>query len=121
VHADLSRRQITVLENGRVVRRFPVAIGRATTPTPTGRFAVTDKLHIKGGSRAYGCCALALSGHQPHIEPGWQGGDRLAIHGTASADSIGTAASFGCLRAREGDVRWLVSNVWLGSIVTIRP
>jgi lipoprotein-anchoring transpeptidase ErfK/SrfK len=120
VRADLSQRTVEVRRAGRLVRRFPVAIGRPSTPTPTGRFAVTDKLHIAGGSAAYGCCALALSGHQPHIEPGWQGGDRLAIHGTGDPGSIGLAASFGCLRAREDDARWLISHVLLGSIVVIR-
>jgi lipoprotein-anchoring transpeptidase ErfK/SrfK len=121
VRADLSRREVEVRRNGRVVRRFAVAIGKPTTPTPPGRFAVTDKLRIGGGSRAYGCCALALSGHQPHIEPGWRGGDRLAIHGTSSPATIGFAASFGCLRASERDVRWVVHNVELGSVVEIAP
>jgi lipoprotein-anchoring transpeptidase ErfK/SrfK len=119
--ADLSRRTVTVVRDGRVVRRFPVAIGKPTTPTPIGRFAVTDKLDFIGGSSAYGCCALALTGHQTHIEPGWSGGDRLAIHGTRQVGTIGAAASFGCLRARDEDVRWIVHHVYLGSIVRIRP
>ena len=121
VTADLSSRDVTVERNGRVVRRFQVAVGKPSTPTPTGRFAVTDKLDFIGGSSAYGCCALALTGHQPHIEPGWSGGDRLAIHGTRQAGTIGAAASFGCLRARDEDVRWIVHHVYLGSIVRIRP
>lgn len=119
VRADLSRRLVTVRRDGAVVRRFGVAIGRPSTPTPTGRFAVTDKLRFEGGSRAYGWGVLALSGHQTHIEPGWRGGDRLAIHGTGSEGTVGSAASFGCLRARRADVRWLVNRVWLGSVVTI--
>jgi lipoprotein-anchoring transpeptidase ErfK/SrfK len=121
LRVDLSRRSVTVLRNGRVVRRFRVGIGRPSTPTPTGRFAVTDKLAFTGGSTAYGCCALALSGRQTHIEPGWRGGNRLAIHGTRSPASIGQAASFGCMRARDADVRWLVHNAYLGTIVEILP
>lgn len=121
VRADLSQRLVTVLRDGRVIRRFNVAIGRPQTPTPTGHFAVTDKLSFIGGSSAYGCCALALTGRQPHIEPGWTGGDRLAIHGTSSPSSIGQAASFGCLRASDADVRWLIRTVYLGSVVEIRP
>jgi lipoprotein-anchoring transpeptidase ErfK/SrfK len=120
VRASLSRREVEVLDRGRVVRRFPVAIGRPTTPTPTGSFAVTDKLWIGGGTGAYGCCAIALTGHQPHIEPGWRGGDRLAIHGTDSPATIGAAASFGCLRASDADARWLVRRLYLGTIVEIR-
>ena len=44
---------------------------------------------------AYGCCILALSGHQDNLPAGWPGGDRLAIHG---GSGIGSADSAGCLR-----------------------
>ena len=118
--ADLSTRLVTVRKSGRVVRRFHVAIGRRGTPTPTGRFAVTDKLELMSRSAAYGCCALALSGHQPHVAQGWTGGNRLAIHGTSAPRTIGSAASLGCLRARNRDARWIIRHVWLGTIVEIR-
>jgi lipoprotein-anchoring transpeptidase ErfK/SrfK len=121
LEADLSRRLVTVRRGDHAVRRFRVAVGRPSTPTPTGRFAITDKLHFTDHSRAYGWGAIALTGHQPHIEPGWTGGDRLAIHGTSDQASIGQAASFGCLRASDADVRWLVHHAYLGSIVEIRP
>jgi lipoprotein-anchoring transpeptidase ErfK/SrfK len=121
VTADLSTRRVTVTRKGRVVRRFPVAVGKLGTPTPPGRYAVTDKLELMGGSAAYGCCALALSGHQPHVAQGWRGGNRLAIHGTTQPGTVGRAASLGCLRARNRDARWIVKNVFLGTLVEIRP
>jgi lipoprotein-anchoring transpeptidase ErfK/SrfK len=121
LEADLSRRLMTVRRNGRAVRRFRVAVGKPSTPTPTGRFGITDKLHFTSRSAAYGPGAIALTGHQTHIEPGWKGGTRLAIHGTADQASIGQAASSGCLRASDSDVRWLVRHTYLGSIVEIRP
>jgi lipoprotein-anchoring transpeptidase ErfK/SrfK len=121
VTADLSTRHVTVTRNGRAVKRFTVAIGSPTTPTPTGRYAVTDKLELMTRSAAYGCCALALSGHQPHVAQGWAGGDRLAIHGTSEPQTIGHAASLGCLRARDRDARWIVKHVFLGTVVEIRP
>ena len=120
VVADLSSRRVTVRRNGRVVHRFDVAVGARATPTPTGRFAVTDKLALTGGSPAYGCCALALNGHQPNLKQGWRGGDRLAIHGTTELGTIGQAASLGCLRARDSDARWVIQNVLLGTVVEIR-
>ena len=120
ITADLSSRVVKVYRHDRLVRRFRVAIGAADTPTPTGRFGVTDKLVYKYGSAAYGCCALALTGNQPNIDQGWSGGDRLAIHGTRLLNTIGRAASLGCLRARDEHVRWIVRKVFLGTIVTIR-
>jgi lipoprotein-anchoring transpeptidase ErfK/SrfK len=115
IRASVSRRRVQVLKNGRVVRSFTVAVGKPSTPTLPGRFGVTDKLRYKGGSVAYGCCVLGLTGHLPY--PG--NGSRMAIHGTSAPSSIGKPASFGCLRASEADMRWLLRNVWLGSVVKI--
>jgi L,D-transpeptidase catalytic domain len=120
LRADLSRREVTVLREGRAVRRVTVAVGQPRTPTPTGRFAVTDKLEVSDPRSPYGCCALALSGHQPNIRQGWSGGDRLAIHATRSITTIGHAASLGCLRAHTSAMRWLVDTIPLGTPVFIR-
>jgi hypothetical protein len=100
-----------------VERRVAVAIGAPSTPTPTGVFAVTDELTGLDPA-VYGCCILALSGHQTHLPPGWPGGDRLAIHG---GGGIGSAVSSGCLHAAEPDLRWLIARVPPGTQVIIHP
>lgn len=114
--ANLANRTVTLRHAGHAVRTLPVSIGRPDTPTPTGRFFVTDKLLPRGGS--YGCCILALSGHQPHLRPGWAGGDRIAIHGSP-AQLVGGAASAGCLRATNKDLKYLLRRVPLGTPVLI--
>jgi lipoprotein-anchoring transpeptidase ErfK/SrfK len=119
LRADLSEHTLTLLRNGRAVRRINVAVGRAGSETPTGRFAVTDKLAGTSYGPYYGCCILALSGHQPNTPPGWTGGNRIAIHGTDSPSTIGTAASAGCLRAADGDLQALVERVPVGTPVSI--
>jgi lipoprotein-anchoring transpeptidase ErfK/SrfK len=107
LHADLSSRRLEVRRGGRLIRRISVAIGRPGSETPTGRFAVTDKLSGGNYGPYYGCCILALSAHQLHTPPGWTGGNRIAIHGTDSPSTIGTAASAGCLRAADVDLQAL--------------
>jgi len=119
LHADLSEHTLTLLRYGRVVRRIDVAIGRAGSETPTGRFAVTDKIAGSNYGPYYGCCILALSGHQPNTPPGWTGGNRIAIHGTDSPSTIGTAASAGCLRAGDADLQVLMERVPVGTPVSI--
>jgi lipoprotein-anchoring transpeptidase ErfK/SrfK len=119
LHVDRSARRLLVRRGERVVRRLPVAVGRPGTETPTGRFAVTDKLRTRQLDSPYGCCALALSGHQTHLLPGWPGGDRLAIHATPQVGTVGTAASLGCLRARTRDMRALMRIVPLGAPVFV--
>ncbi len=91
VKVDRSRRQLTLRRGRRVLRRFPVAVGRPDTPTPLGRYAVTDRLRSQRPDSPYGCCAVALSGHQTQLLPGWPGGDRLAIHGTPNEETVGQA------------------------------
>jgi lipoprotein-anchoring transpeptidase ErfK/SrfK len=120
VTVDLSARRLVVRRGDRVLRRVTVAVGRPGSPTPTGRFAVTDKLAGSGYSAAYGCCILALSAHQPSLPSGWRGGDRIAVHGTNDPGSIGTAASAGCPRASDADMRFLLRAVPLGAPVFVR-
>jgi hypothetical protein len=105
-----------VRDGDRVVRSIRVGIGAHGTSTPTGRFAVTDKLNGAAYSPVYGCCILALSGHQTSLPRGWTGGDRLAIHW----GSLG-AVSTGCLHASTADLRFLMRSVPLGAQVVIHP
>jgi lipoprotein-anchoring transpeptidase ErfK/SrfK len=120
LHIDLSERELVVRRDRRIVRRVTVAVGRPGTTTPTGRFAITDVLRITGPRGPYGCCALGLTGRQPNVPQGWSGSDRLAIHGTTNEATVGSAASSGCLRARERDMRWLMARVTLGAPLRIR-
>jgi lipoprotein-anchoring transpeptidase ErfK/SrfK len=112
---SLARRTLTVLDDGRVLRRIKVAIGRVSAPTPTGRFAVTDRLLTGDPGGPYGCCILALSAHSPHAIQGWSGGNRIAIHSTPDPSSIGQPVSHGCVRVRLADGRWLIAHIPLGT------
>jgi hypothetical protein len=120
LHADLSRRTLEIRHDGRSVRKLRVAIGRKSNPTPKGRFTVTDRLQVTSSDSPYGCCVLALTGHQTDLPPYWPGGDRLAVHATNDESSIGHPVSLGCMRARSPQARWLIDNVPLGTPVFIR-
>jgi L,D-transpeptidase-like protein len=117
---DLSRRTLVVHRSGLEVRRLRVGVGRPGSPTPIGRFAVTDKLDGPSYSASYGCCILALSATQPNLPPGWRGGNRVAIHGTHSSSDFGRAVSTGCLHASARDLHYLMRTVRLGTPVVIR-
>jgi|GEM_PF-1007700 len=117
IHADLSGRSLELRYGGRTTGRFTVTIGGPGTETPPGRYGVTDGISFED-SPYYGCCALALSGHQTHQLPaGWIGGNRLAIHGTPG--TVGNAESLGCIRATDETMRYLFRRVPLGTPVFI--
>jgi hypothetical protein len=118
ITASLSARELELHYGNRVLDRFPVAVGSSSSPTPPGDYAVTDGLVGRGLGPWYGCCLLALTGHQSNLPPGWIGGDRIAIHGTNGA--IAGASSHGCLRASNDDMVSLFARVPLGTPVFIR-
>lgn len=120
IDVDLSSRTLVVRRDGNVARRLSIGVGRIESPTPTGRFAVTDKLAGSNFSASYGCCILALSAIQPNLPAGWTGGNRIAIHGTLS-NGFGQAVSAGCMHARDPDLRYLMRLLPLGTPVVIRP
>jgi lipoprotein-anchoring transpeptidase ErfK/SrfK len=100
VEADLSEHRITVRRGDDVLFRAPAATGAPASPTPTGRYFVTDRVPFASGG-SLGTFAFGISGIQPNLPAGWSGGDQLAIHGTNDPSSIGRSASAGCLRVSE--------------------
>ena len=117
INADVSRQLLELRYGNRVLDRVPVTVGSPGSPTPLGEYSVTDGLAGRDLGSYYGCCVLALTGHQPNLPANWIGGDRIAIHGTPYA--IGGARSAGCLRASNDDMVSLFARVPLGAPVFI--
>src|SRR5262245_22112365 len=66
IDVDLSSRAARLRLGRRVVRSFRVTVGSTASPTPTGRFAITDMFRGQLNP-AYGCCALATTATQPDL------------------------------------------------------
>ena len=119
LHADLSKRTLEVRHNGKAVRTMKIGVGRTDHPTPVGRYAVTDKLRVSDPGSPYGCCVLALTGHQTRLPQGWPGGDRLAVHATRDLSGLGRRVSLGCMRTDPRDTKWMMKRVPLGTPVFV--
>jgi len=119
VEVDLSRHVVVVERRDRVIARFPAATGSPVSPTPPGKYFVTDRVPFGGGSY-YGSFAFGISGIQTNLPPGWSGGNQLAIHGTNDPSSIGRSVSAGCLRVSEAALDRLKPLLDLGTPVVIR-
>jgi hypothetical protein len=117
ITADVSQQALELHYGNRVLTRIPVTVGSPGSPTPLGDYSVTDGLAGRDLGSYYGCCVLALTGHQPNLPANWIGGDRIAIHGTPY--TIGGARSAGCLRASNNDMISLFARVPLGTPVFI--
>jgi lipoprotein-anchoring transpeptidase ErfK/SrfK len=119
VTADLSHHRIVVRRGDRVILSAPAATGAAATPTPVGRYVVSDRVPFPGGGM-YGTFAFGISGIQTNLPAGWTGGNQLAIHGTNDPSSIGRSASYGCLRVSERILERLRPLLRLGTPVIVR-
>ena len=119
LHAMLGHHELLVYHGGREVRHFLIATGKPTAPTPTGLYAVTDRLTTGDPEGPYGCCILALSAKAPHQISDWDGGNRIAIHSTPETTSIGHSVSHGCMRLSLPAGRWLIDHVPLATPVRI--
>jgi lipoprotein-anchoring transpeptidase ErfK/SrfK len=120
VEADLSEHRIIVHRGDDVLFRAAAATGAPSSPTPPGRYFVTDRVPFPNGG-VLGTFAFGISGIQPDLPSGWSGGDQLAIHGTNDPSSIGRSTSAGCLRVSEGTITRLRRVLRLGTPVLIRP
>ena len=114
VVVDLSADRMVVRDGRRTLGTFEVGKGAPSTPTPTGRFFVTDRLRFGQGS-PYAPFAIGLSAHVSQLPASWLGGDQVAIH----YGGMG-AVSHGCIHAGLDAIRLLQRRVGLGTIVVIK-
>ncbi len=120
VHIDLSERRIELFRGAERVYGAPAAIGASNSPTPPGRYFVTDRVAFWVG-HYLGSFAFGISGIQPRLPSGWSGGNQLAIHGTNNPSSIGQARSAGCVRVSETTLAQLKPWLRLGTPVIVVP
>ena len=95
---DVRLAMLAVLERGKVIATFPVALGKEGTPTPVGNFRITFKAEWGGG---FGTRFLGLD-----VPWGTYG-----IHGTNKPWSIGSYESGGCIRLFNADIEQLYEMV----------
>jgi len=120
IDVDLSERRLTLFKDGRAARSFPVAIGQPGTPTPTGRFFITEELHPPQISTVYGAWALGLSAYSEVLDQFGTGDGQIALHGTANRGELGRAVSHGCVRLDNPSISMLADLLDPGSPVDIR-
>ena len=106
---ERKRHRLLLLRAGRVAKRFRIAVGKDLTPTPAGRYYVTDL--IRSEDPFYGPYAFGLSARTR---------EQLGLHGTSEPRSIGQDVSRGCIRVHNGVIKRLARTVPIGTPVIIR-
>jgi lipoprotein-anchoring transpeptidase ErfK/SrfK len=119
VLVSLPDRKLAVLENGKLMRTFPVSVGAPTSPSPVGEFQIVNRV---ANPAYYHPGVVIAPGRDSPIGPRWVGLSRkgYGIHGTNEASSIGKAGSHGCIRLRNRDIKQFFAMVSVGDTVEIR-
>lgn len=109
---------LDLYKDGKVVDSYPVATGTGGTPSPTGRFALTELLAPTNGG--YGPYAYGTTAFSDVLNSFGGGPGQIGLHGTDDSSSIGTAASHGCIRMHNDDITALAERLPLGTPFQVR-
>ena len=121
----LSQRRVYLYRGEQEIASYPVAVGKPGWETPTGIFEVitmienpswqnpwTGEVRPPGPNTALGLRWIGF----------WSNGkDTIGFHGTPTVESIGQAASHGCVRMYNQDVVALFEQVEMGTTVIVEP
>jgi lipoprotein-anchoring transpeptidase ErfK/SrfK len=108
---------------GKLLRTYPIAVGKAAWPTPQGTFQVLKKIEhpvfqsFRTGALTGSGKANPLGQYYVQYHEGKVG--EFGIHGTDEENSIGKSISHGCIRMHNKDIAELYELVDMGTSVTI--
>jgi len=107
IFIEIDEKRLYLYEDGQLVKSYPIASGKRDTPSPIGTWKITNK----------GKWDIRYGGHWMGLDVPW---GTYGIHGTSKSESIGRAASHGCIRMFNRDIRELYGIVPAGTRVIIR-
>ncbi len=123
---NIPSRTLWVYEGDKIVRHFPVGVGRVGFPTPVGQFSIIRKVLDPGWENPYlgkGKMRLAPGETNP-LGTRWMGflqnsGGEYGMHGTDNPGSVGKFSSHGCVRLKVPDAEALFELVDVGTLVEV--
>ena len=124
---DRSSFTLTLYKRLKEAKRYQVAVGKVGMETPEGLYHIQNKAinpawHVPDSDWAGDLAGKVIAGDAPEnpIKARWMGiYDGAGIHGTDADESIGSAASHGCIRMRIPEVIELYEDVPVSAPVYI--
>ncbi|MGB3300322.1 MAG: L,D-transpeptidase [Phormidesmis sp.] len=121
----LGERRVLVYRGDTEEASYPVAIGRPGWETPTGSFSVFSQVVDPGWTHPFTGEEMPPGPNNP-LGDRWiafwtDGNNSIGFHGTPNRESVGQAASHGCVRMYNEDVKKLYDIVAIGTPVVVEP
>jgi hypothetical protein len=117
-----ARSEVSVYRADRPVRSFAAVVGKPSTPTPAGLFAIAAKLPQGSSEDFEGTWVLPLTAHSEVLRTFAGGDGQVALHGRGGAsllDPLGSARSHGCVRLANPAIGWIAGHVPVGTPVRV--
>ncbi len=130
VKVDVKTNMLGVFEGDKIIAAYPVTVGSTQTATPIGEWKVRgvaklptfryDERMLKRGKRSKNFHMLPPGPNSP-VGVVWIALNKrgIGIHGTDDPNTIGQAASHGCIRLANWDVVRLAGRVKAGVPVSV--
>ncbi|MEG3436120.1 L,D-transpeptidase [Pannus brasiliensis CCIBt3594] len=121
----LKERKVYVYRDDKVLHKFTVAVGKKGWETPTGKFQVRELVRNPVWTNPW-TGQTTPPGPNSALGERWigfwtDGKNSIGFHGTPTVNSLGKAASHGCVRMRNSDVKVLFDLVQMGTPVIVQP
>jgi len=119
VLVSIPDRKLALLENGKIVKIYRVAVGAVISPSPSGEFEIVNRIT---NPTYYHPHVVIPAGANSPIGTRWLGLNKkgYGIHGTNEPRSVGRAASHGCIRMKNSDMEQFFRLVRVADRVEIR-
>ena len=115
---SLEDRRLALVEDGQLKKVYTVAVGKPSTPSPVGTFTIERRAMNPTYSHNG---RIVLPGPSNPVGTRWMGLSirGYGIHGTNEPNSIGKAASHGCIRMAKADLEEFYAMVAVGDTVEL--
>ncbi|MEM6404687.1 MAG: L,D-transpeptidase [Cyanobacteria bacterium P01_D01_bin.116] len=119
----LGARQVQVYRGNAFIKSYPIAVGKPGYETPEGSFNVFSK-EIDPIFKNFKTGVVMKPGKNNPLGSRWigvwtDGKTQIGFHGTNRPQTIGRAASHGCIRMHDKDVIELYEKVEIGTLVKV--
>ena len=120
---SISSRTVDLERDGSSIRVLRAVIGAPGTPTPTGLFAVSERVSQPDPHAFYGPWVLLLTAYSDTLDHFDGGPGQISIHGRAGTslrDPLGSARSHGCIRIDNAGIDLLARVAVEGTPVIVQ-
>ncbi|MGB3508924.1 MAG: L,D-transpeptidase [Microcoleaceae cyanobacterium] len=119
----LSDRRVYVYQDNQLKTSYPIAIGREGWETPTGKYKIIQKIPNPSWKHPF-TGEIIPPGPENPLGERWigfwtDGTNYIGFHGTPNEETVGQAASHGCVRMLNRDVRAMFEKVAIGTTVVV--